>query len=177
MDETMEPQTILDVISRWIHVGTAVVLVGGTVFMRYVLMPSAKATLGETEHDALRVQLISRWKKFVMAGIALLLLSGFYNYLVVARPSHQGDGLYHGLMGTKILLSLAVFFLASVLVGRSPKFEGLRQNRAKWLGVLILLAALVIGIAGVLKVAVKGKGAPAMVPVLLNPPAEGVFVG
>lgn len=163
----MDPQIILDVLSRWVHIGTAVVLVGGTVFMRYVLMPSANSTLGAAEHDVLRTQLVSRWKKFVMIGIVLLLASGFYNYLVVAVPQHKGDGLYHGLMGTKILLAFAVFFLASVLTGRSPKFEGLRQNRAKWLGVLILLSGIVIALGGVLKVAVPGKSsipAPAAFP-------------
>src|SRR5690606_31355651 len=116
-DETMDPLTILDVLSRWVHVGTAVVLVGGSVFMRYVLMPAAGTSLGDAEHEALRAQLITRWKKYVMVGIALLLISGFYNYVKVAIPQHKGDGLYHGLMGTKILIALAVFFLASVLTG------------------------------------------------------------
>lgn len=169
----MDPQTILDVLSRWIHVGTAVVLVGGTVFMRFVLMPAANATLQEAEHDALRANLIQRWKKYVMVGITLFLLSGFYNYLVVARPMHKGDGLYHALMGTKILISLAVFFLASVLTGRSPKFEGMRQNRAKWLGVLILLAAIIIGIAGLLKVRGKFVIAPGPAPALLEVSSTG----
>jgi uncharacterized membrane protein len=169
----MDPLTILDVLSRWVHVGTAVVLVGGSVFMRYVLMPAAGASLGEAEHEALRGQLIVRWKKYVMIGIALLLVTGFYNYIKVAIPQHKGDGLYHGLMGIKILLGIAVFFLGSVLVGRSPKFEGLRQNRAKWLSVLILLSAIVIALGGVLKVAVPGTRAAGVAPALLeNPPQD-----
>jgi uncharacterized membrane protein len=164
----MDPLTILDVLSRWVHVGTAVVLVGGSVFMRYVLMPSANATLGEAEHDALRSQLIRRWKRYVMIGLVLLLASGFYNYIKIAIPQHKGDGLYHGLMGTKILLGFAVFFLGSVLVGRSPRFEGIRQNRAKWLSVLILLSAIVIAIGGLLKVAVTGPRSVVPAPALLN---------
>ena len=61
------------------------------------------------------------------------LLSGFYNYLAVSVPKHQGDRAYHGLMGTKIILAFIVFFLASVLVGRSARFEPLRRDRKKWL--------------------------------------------
>jgi uncharacterized membrane protein len=173
----MDPLTLLDVLSRWVHVGTAVVLVGGSVFMRYVLMPSASATLGEAEHDALRSQLIGRWKKYVAIGIALLLFSGLYNYVKVGIPEHKGDGLYHGLMGTKMLLGIAVFFLGSVLVGRSPRFEGLRQNRAKWLSVLILLSAIVIAIGGLLKVAVTGTKPLAPAPALLEVSGRDVLAG
>ena len=151
----MDPLTIVDVLSRWLHVGTTIVLLGGSVFMRFVLMPSANSSLGDAEHDALRAQLMGRWKKVVHAGIGLLLLSGLWNYLMVAAPAHRGDGLYHALMGVKMLLALGVFFLASVLIGRSPKFESLRQNRARSLSVLILMAALVVSIGGLLKVCTK----------------------
>ena len=140
----------VDVLSRVLHVGTAIVLVGGTVFMRCVLMQAA-AGLPEAEHDALRQRLLGRWKRVVHAGIGLLLLSGFYNY-IQAIPKHRGDGLYHGLLGTKMLLAVVVFFLATALVGRSKAFERMRQNRAKWMGVMIILAALIVVISGFVKV-------------------------
>jgi uncharacterized membrane protein len=144
----------VDVLSRVLHVGTAIVLVGGTVFMRCVLMQAA-APLPEAEHDALRQRLLGRWKRVVHAGIGLLLLSGLYNYLQ-AIPKHRGDGLYHGLLGTKMLLAVAVFFLATALVGRSKAFERMRQSRAKWMGVVIILAALIVVISGFVKV--RGPG-------------------
>ena len=100
-----------------------------------------------------------RWRKFVMGGILVLLVSGFYNYIKIAIPVHKGDGLYHGLMGTKILLAFGAFFLASILAGRSPKFEGLRENSSKWLGILILITAIIVAIGGFLKVAVKSRPA------------------
>jgi uncharacterized membrane protein len=144
-------ELILPVISRWIHVGTAIVLVGGTVFMRYFVMPAA-VQLPEAEHEALRQRILGRWKKAVHAGIALLLLSGFYNYIVVTLPAHRGDRLYHPLIGIKILLALAIFFLASALVGRSRAFDGLRKNAKTWLSVIVLLATIIVGISGYLKV-------------------------
>ncbi|MEX0700794.1 MAG: hypothetical protein WD069_01750 [Planctomycetales bacterium] len=139
------------VLSRWVHVGTAIVLVGGAVFKRYVLIPAA-ANLPEATRDDLRRRIVGTWKKFVMAGIALFLLTGFYNYLVISIPEHKGDGLYHGLMGTKIILSFVVFFLASALTGRSAALENFRRNPKRWLGALILLSAVIVGIAGYLKV-------------------------
>ena len=32
---------MISLLSRWAHIGTAIVLVGGTVFMRFVLAPAA----------------------------------------------------------------------------------------------------------------------------------------
>ncbi len=161
----MDGLTLIDVLSRWAHVGAAVVLVGGSVFTRFVLMPAA-AGLQESEHIALRERIMGRWKKFVMAGILLLLLSGFYNYLKVAVPAHKGDGLYHGLMGLKMLLAFGAFFLASVLTGRSPKFDAVRADAPKWLVVLLLLTGSVIAIGGFLKVVAKPRPADASVSIL-----------
>lgn len=145
----------LNVLFRWLHVGTAIVVLGGSVFMRFVLMPAA-AELPDDQHEALRGRVMGRWKKFVMIGIALFLISGFYNYIVVSIPKHKGDKLYHPLIGTKILLAFVVFFIASALTGRAAAFEGIRKNAKKWLLILILLAFTIVCISGVLKVAVPG---------------------
>ena len=139
------------ILSRWTHIGTAIVVVGGTCFLRFVLAP-AVAQLPEAEHAKLKELVMSKWKKFVHAGIALFIVSGFYNYLVA--KSSQGRGkLYHPLMGTKILLAFAIFFIASALVGRSKVFEGMRKKTKMWQTVIIILAAVIVGISGYVKVA------------------------
>ena len=143
---------VLSLLSRWTHIGTAIVLVGGTCFLRFVLAPAA-AQLPEAEHQKLKELVMNTWKKFVHAGITLFLASGFYNYLVVQAPNHKGDKLYHALMGVKILLALGIFFLASALVGRSKSFEGMRKNAKLWQLVMIILAAIIVGISGYLKIA------------------------
>src|ERR1700722_11130951 len=155
----MDSIEILNVASRWLHIATAIVVLGGTVFMSLVLLPAAES-LPRAEHDALRANVVARWKKFVMGGIALFLLSGFYNYLVVSAPKHKGDGAYHGLMGTKIILAFIVFFLASVLVGRSARFEPLRRDRKKWLLITILVAFVIVLISSYLRV----RGVPVAPP-------------
>jgi uncharacterized membrane protein len=147
----MSAVEILTILSRWIHIGTAIVVVGGTVFLRFVLLPAAEA-LPQAEHDQLRAGVVGRWKKFVTIGIVLFLLSGFFNYIAVSVPKHRGDKTYHMLMGIKITIAFIVFFFASVLVGRSPRFEPMRQARKKWLLVVITLAAVIIAISGYLKV-------------------------
>lgn len=141
---------VLPVLSRWIHVGTAIVLLGGAAFQRFVLMPAARE-LPETDHDRLRAAVRSRWKIFVHAGIFVLLATGFFNYLFAWTPAKIWK-LYHPLMGVKILLALAVFLIASALIGRSKAFEGMRAKSGTWMLVMVLLGAVIVGISGYLKV-------------------------
>ena len=144
-------QLPIDVVSRVLHVATAIVLVGGSVFLRLVLMPAADG-LAEAEHDALKERLMSRWKRIVHIGILLLLLTGLYNYVGVTRGQHEGDSLYHAMVGTKILLALVLFFLASALVGRSAALQGLRDKAKTTLLVMITLAAIIVAISEFVKV-------------------------
>jgi uncharacterized membrane protein len=143
---------IVDVISRWLHVVTAIVLLGGAAFQWMVLRPSARQ-LPDAEHDRLRELVLSRWRKIVMIGIVVLIVTGFYNYLEVAKPLSQVWKAYHPIMGTKILLAFAMFFLASALAGRSAAFAGVRKQSGRWLVVLLLLGATVVAMSGYLKVA------------------------
>ncbi len=146
---------VLDIVSRLVHVATAIVVLGGSVFMRFVLMPAATQLPGE-EHQALRGRIMGTWRVMVRIGIVLFLASGFYNYLVVSLPKHRGDTLYNSLIGIKILLAFGIFFLASALTGKAAAFERIRQNAKLWLGITILLGVLVVVIASYLKVAQPG---------------------
>ncbi|TWU51388.1 hypothetical protein [Rubripirellula reticaptiva] len=140
----------IDVLSRIVHVSTAIALVGGSVFTLLVLLPSA-GELDEAPHKQLAAAVAGRWKKFVHGGVALFILSGLYNF-VRAIPLHKGDGTYHMLIGIKMLLALVVFFLAAALVGRSEKLATFRTNRKKWLTVLVILAAIIVAVSGYTKV-------------------------
>lgn len=147
----MEDLNWIAVVARWLHVGSAIVLVGGTAFIRLVLMPAA-VKLPQVEHDTLRGLIRPKWQMIVHVGILLFLLSGFYNYIAVAIPQHKGDKLYHMLVGTKILLAIVVFFIAVALTGRSKATEFLRKDAARWMAVNLALAAAIVAISGFLKV-------------------------
>jgi len=141
----------VDLISRWIHMGGAIVLLGGSTFIRFVLMPSAAESLTDADHQKLRERVMGRWKRIVMLGILLLLITGGYNYYEREGKTSQ----YHMLMGIKMLLALGVFFLASALTGRSAGFASIRQDAKKWITVLIIMATAVVAIAGFLKVMIR----------------------
>ncbi len=140
----------VDVASRLIHVLTAIVLLGGSTFMLLVVLPTLQSS-DEGTRTKIASGLRSIWKRYVHAGIALFLITGFYNYFK-AMPLHKGDGLYHGLIGTKIILALGVFFLASALVGRSAAFEGMRSNSSKWLKILCLLGIVIVAMSSFVKI-------------------------
>ena len=170
----MEPaELILSALSRILHVGTAIVLVGGTFFVRFVLLPAATAVLSDDVHAKLRAAVVGTWKRFVHAGIGLLILSGAYNYYrVIVAGTHKGDPLYNALLGTKILVALILFFIASALVGRSAKFEGMRRNSGKWMLINLALAGFIVAVSGFLKVrgVPSAKAPPAVVGQVSNRP-------
>ena len=138
-------------ISRWLHVLGAAALLGGAIFTRFALIPAAKSALSDDAHEKLRAALRSRWSKLVGALIGVLLLTGFYNYIVYGVPAHKGQGLYHMLMGIKIILAFAVFFLASILVGRTSLAQKFQAKASTWLLVTITLGIIIFAIGGFLR--------------------------
>ena len=147
----MTAELALPLLMRWIHVGSAIVLVGGLIFYRLVFVPAASKVFSEEELEKLREPLMRRWKMYIHPSILLFLISGFYNYLVVTRVLHEGQGLYHALFGMKFLLALCVFALAIIMTSTMTWSEKLRKNQALW-SILVLLAITVALIGGYMKV-------------------------
>jgi hypothetical protein len=101
---------------------------------------------------------MDRWKRFVHSGIGILLLTGAINYarsIMLIRENGR-DPVYHAVMGVKILLALAIFVIASGLVGRSQRFAFMRANPKYWIGLNVALALAVVGLSSFLRV----KGIP-----------------
>jgi uncharacterized membrane protein len=149
----------LALILRWIHIFAAITAVGGTVFMRYALLPSAQS-LTEDARKALHDKVRSRWAKIVMLCIAFLLISGLINFIrfvgEIKTPEWAdwkatNAKLYHMVFGIKSLLALVIFFIASALVGRAKAFEPIRKNAKMWLTLNVILAMIVVALSGVLR--------------------------
>ncbi|GMU93976.1 MAG: hypothetical protein AMXMBFR4_30340 [Candidatus Hydrogenedentota bacterium] len=157
----MSTSITVALIMRWAHIFSAVIAVGGTIFMRFVLMPAAQATLDDAAHARLRAALIGRWQRFVHTCILLFLVSGFYNYLAITRFEHEGQPIYHMLFGIKFLLALAVFALAIALTSLKPWSEKMRNNSRAWLVVLVALAAAAIVLSGYMRALPKAPAGPA----------------
>ena len=131
------------VASRWLHVGGAIVLLGGAVMLRYVVAPAAEA-LPDAEHQAFRQRLMAGWRKFVHPLVGVLFLSGCWNFWLRLRTVSP----WNALAGFHALLGLYVLFIASALVGRSAGLAKLRQDWKFWLQLNIAAAFVAVMLGG-----------------------------
>lgn len=137
-------------ISRWLHIGSAIVAIGGAAFMRIALVPAASSTLSDDIHVRLREAIRARWMRVIHICITLLLITGALNFWLLAIQPKIHPMPYHALFGVKVLAALVVFWIAIALTSRSAAFTGMRAARTKWLSILLTLAAVIVLLSGVL---------------------------
>jgi hypothetical protein len=144
---------IINVIMRWLHVASAVAGVGGTLTMRFVILPVlAQMDNGGEVLDRIR----PAFKKLIHSALGLLILTGLYNYVIVAIPAVrklkelgvEKMARYHMVMGTKILLALALFTIAILLLKPVPSFH---EKRKQWLTVNVVLGLLILLLSAYLR--------------------------
>jgi hypothetical protein len=141
----------LDIALRWIHILSAITLVGGVFFMKFALLPGL-ATLSADQQKSTATAVRKFWSKCVMATSGLLLISGLVNVArIMSTYGSNFDGPYHALLGVKILLALGVFWISAVLSGRSSTAEKFRQKESTWLSLNVVLAIAVVCVAGYMK--------------------------
>lgn len=158
-------------VSRSIHVLAAMVAIGGAVFMRFGLHGAIASTLDEKEADRLRGAVRARWARVVHVCIVLLLITGGLNFYMLVLVPKVAPMPYHALFGLKFFAAMGVFFLASVLLGRSPGMEGMRRNSARWLSVIVLLGVLIVVTSGVLSQLRSARAVPIEVKTPSTAPA------
>ena len=148
----------IGLVSRVAHILAAIALVGGAFYIRAVLVPSSIVLSGEGAGqfaEAVR----RRWAKVVMASALFLIVSGAYNYVAVINfhkaPAAPLPAYYHPLIGTKILLAFFIFFVASMLSGRTAAAERFRERAPLWMNLNLAAAITLVVIAGALKTGAK----------------------
>ncbi len=108
---------VLTIFMRFLHIVSAITLVGGALSWRYAAIP-ATAPLAEDTRSKLGDAMAAAWRPFVLSAIAGILVSGIFNFL-------RKTGLtpaYHAVFGIKMLLVLHVFAVLFVATGaRNPK--------------------------------------------------------
>lgn len=141
----MDSVELLPLVMRWLHLIGASIMVGGTLFM-YIALRGSLATLEPSVREAFRAAVMNRWKHVIAAAFVLLVVSGFYNYLMVTRLVHDEQPLYHALFGIKFLAALAAFALVFIVTSTMKWSEKLREQPAMWhLSALFVVAVLLIG--------------------------------
>ena len=130
----------LNVIMRWLHISSVVVLVGGVLYARLVIAP-ALATLPPQEQDALGDTMAARYRSLLYLAVLFLLGTGVYNMVM-----NLGRGpLYQSLLGIKILLVLHVFAVGFLIV--KPK----NPKRTRQMTGIVISGLVIVAISAVLR--------------------------
>ena len=140
-----------DLIFRWFHILAAMTLVGGIFFQRFALAPALRSLDGDAQTQ-LEEACRSRWAKLVMLTSGLLLVTGLVNAVrIILRDEFEGE-MYPLLLMVKLMVALAIFWIAAVLSGRSSMAVKFREKSTFWLNVNVALAILIVCVAGCMKV-------------------------
>jgi uncharacterized membrane protein len=157
-------------VSRILHILGAIVLAGGLFYIRYIVSP-VSAPPGTQPPDQFFGGRRATWAKWVGISTALLLVTGFWNYIQFSR-TYDLAKTYHMVLGFKILAAIAVFLLAALLAGRTNAADTLRQKWRLWINICLLLAVITVVIGSVLRTYPHNRRIDAAEPPKLVAPAN-----
>jgi hypothetical protein len=140
------PDILLHIVSRFIHISSVVILIGGLFYARQVLLPVLNALPDELRGEAAAVTQ-QRFRNPLFVLLALIVGSGLYNFLT---GPHHGTA-YQAWFGVKMLLVLHIA-AAAILWATSPYGDVATAGKSKrrLLGLLIS-GLLVIAISAYLR--------------------------
>ena len=170
---TIDGAYLVGLLSRVLHTTCGATLFGGLIYLRFVLAP---ATAGDNTEATLFAGRRKSWASCVGICTGLLLLSGIYNAFTIIPKYNNLPGIYHPLLGVKLLLGLFVMFVAALVAAfallraeitaawppATKLYEMVDSAKAKLAGISDLKALKIENY----KVAPVGEGADAAI--LLN---------
>jgi uncharacterized membrane protein len=131
---------IVLVLTRWLHIASVAVLVGGMLYARVAMFPALKVLPSEERMEVFS-RAARRYGRIAVAAILGLLLSGTYTILAFPGRSPR----YHMVLGIKILLALHVFAVAVILA------SGRARRPARALTGAVITGLIIIAISAWLR--------------------------
>jgi len=132
---------------QWLHLAGVIVAVGGTVFVRLVLLRSFVAIDAQARQRIMAG--VSRWFfPLLWYAILAILISGIYNLILAL---HIPSSLYRAILSVKVLLALALFAIAFAITLPWPAFAAMQKKRPFWMTVNIVLAAIIVLLSAFLR--------------------------
>src|SRR5216684_7595254 len=130
----------LNVLMRWLHITSVVVLIGGIFFARFVIVP-AVTSLPAQDQDTLGDAAAARYRSLLYLAMLFLTGTGIYNMVM-----NLGRGpVYQALLGVKLLLVLHVFAVGFLIV--KPK----NPRRTRMMTGVVISGVIIIAISAVLR--------------------------
>jgi uncharacterized membrane protein len=137
---------LLIILSRWLHVATACVAVGGVFFAR-VILPVGLSVLDPSQKSAAFLKTRRVFKMVIHPCILLLILTGIFNSCIAWDKYRLNPPLLQALWGTHVLLALCAFSIALyVLAGKEPP-----AKHGNWMKLNLIVLFLTILAASSLK--------------------------
>jgi uncharacterized membrane protein len=132
---------VLIVLSRWFHIMSAVLVIGGTFFMR-VILPLGLAQADPASREAVFLRCRRVFKMLVHTCILFLLLSGAFNTWRACDDYKLNRPLMPGLWGTHFFLGLTAMVIALILL--APKQPPKWHKTGAAINLVILFLAVAI---------------------------------
>ena len=155
-------------LSRICHILGAIILVGGLFYIRYIVSP-VDTPPGTAPVDQFFGGRRATWAKWVGIATALLLITGLFNYFMIAKQNEPMAPSYHMMAGIKMLAAIVVFLLAALLAGRTSVADSLRQKWHFWLNTTLVIAIITVALGSFLRTYPRTLKTDTTTPQLIAP--------
>jgi uncharacterized membrane protein len=133
---------------QWLHLAGVVVAVGGTAFVRLILLPSFVA-IDPQARQRVMAGVARAFYPTLWWAILAILVSGLFNLHVAFQAGI--DPAYLAVLAGKILLALILFAVAFAVTLPWPALAEFQRRRPRWLAVNLGLAAVILLLSAILR--------------------------
>jgi hypothetical protein len=131
---------ILDIVMRFLHILSAVALIGGVLAWRLGIIP-ALAPLNADVRTKVGNSVAAAWRPFMFSAMGGALISGLYQYMQMKNPPPA----WHAVIGVKFLLVLHVFAVGFIASGEN------NEKRARQLTGILISGVVIVALGVVLR--------------------------
>jgi len=147
----------LSAFMQWLHIASAVVLIGGLFFLGVILLPALKV-LPEHLRSSMVQTVFQRFRVLVWAATLTILISGVYNFIttlrtlrVDAHETAEDASMYILTLGLKLLIVFVIFTFGLLLTCPYPVFAPIQKRPTPWLNLAMVLGLIVLFLSAFLR--------------------------
>jgi len=137
-------------IFRWIHLVAVVAVIGPSLVMRYVVLPSA-AELDEKPREDFLKRAGRRLLAIVPVAALFLIVSGIVNLVRAVTVAPAPPPSYMILFSIKFILAIVVFVIAGGLAATTRPPNLFNRNPARWHAMVVHLGLVVMALGVALR--------------------------
>ena len=135
---------VLDIVMRFLHILSAVALIGGALAWRLGMLPALEP-LSPEARGKVGNAMAAAWRPFMFTAMGALLVSGIYHYMEIKNP----PAAWHAVIGVKFLLVLHVFAVGFLVTGQNGSDQN-KDKRARQLTGIMISGVIIVALAAVL---------------------------